>query len=183
MKKMEYKTRQWHEKCFVCCTCHNPIGTKSFIPKEHDIYCAKCYEDKFATKCIKCNKVITQGGVTYRNDPWHRECFTCTHCTKSLAGQRFTSRDDKPYCAECFGELFSKRCTACSKPITGKGGFGNTKFIAFEKLAWHYECFICALCNESMVGKGFIQDEVVGIICPECARKKMLEEMEAENQE
>ena len=57
MKKMEYKTRQWHEKCFVCCTCHNPIGTKSFIPKEHDIYCAKCYEDKFATKCIKCNKV------------------------------------------------------------------------------------------------------------------------------
>ena len=69
MKKMEYKTRQWHEKCFVCCTCNNPIGTKSFIPKvggggaspdppqEHDIYCAGCYEDKFATKCIKCVKV------------------------------------------------------------------------------------------------------------------------------
>ena len=33
MKKMEYKSRQWHEKCFVCCTCKNPIGTKSFIPK------------------------------------------------------------------------------------------------------------------------------------------------------
>merc|ERR1712029_158388 len=182
MKKMEYKTRQWHEKCFVCCTCKQPIGTKSFIPKEHDIYCAKCYEEKFATKCIKCNKVITQGGVTYRNEPWHRECFTCTHCQKSLAGQRFTSRDDKPYCADCFGELFSKRCTACSKPITGKGGFGNTKFIAFEKLAWHYECFICAMCKESMVGKGFIQDEG-NIICPECARKKMLEEMEAESQD
>ncbi len=59
MKKMEYKTRQWHEKCFVCCTCKNPIGTKSFIPKEHDIYCAKCYEDKFATKCTKCKKVRT----------------------------------------------------------------------------------------------------------------------------
>merc|ERR1712179_488625 len=66
MKKMEYKTRQWHEKCFTCCVCTNPIGTKSFIPKEHDIYCASCYEDKFATKCIKCSKVITSGGVTYR---------------------------------------------------------------------------------------------------------------------
>ncbi len=65
-------------------------------------------------------QVITQGGVTYRNDPWHRECFTCTHCQKSLAGQRFTSREDKPYCADCFGELFSKRCTACEKPITGR---------------------------------------------------------------
>ena len=57
MKKMEYKTRQWHEKCFVCCVCNNPIGTKSFIPKENDIYCTTCYEDKFATKCVKCNKV------------------------------------------------------------------------------------------------------------------------------
>ena len=71
--------------------------------------------------------MITQGGVTYRNDPWHRECFTCTHCQKSLAGQRFTSRDDKPYCADCFGELFSKRCTACSKPITGKESLSSTQ--------------------------------------------------------
>jgi len=182
MKKMEYKTRQWHERCFVCCTCKNPIGTKSFIPKDHDIYCAKCYEDKFATKCIKCNKVITQGGVTYRNEPWHRECFTCTNCQKSLAGQRFTSREDKPYCAECFGELFSKRCTACSKPITGKGGLGSTRFVAFETLAWHNECFFCAICKNSMVGKGFIQ-EGDDIICPDCARKKMLEEMEAAEQQ
>ena len=66
MKKMEYKTRQWHEKCFVCCTCKNPIGTKSFIPKEHDIYCAKCYEEKFATKCIKCSKV-RHSTVTHRS--------------------------------------------------------------------------------------------------------------------
>ena len=57
MKKMEYKTRQWHEKCFVCCTCNTIIGTKSFIPKENEIYCTSCYEDKFATKCVKCNKV------------------------------------------------------------------------------------------------------------------------------
>ena len=53
MKKMEYKTRQWHEKCFVCCTCKNPIGTKSFIPKEHDIYCAKCYE-------VQISKILVQ---------------------------------------------------------------------------------------------------------------------------
>jgi hypothetical protein len=64
-------------------------------------------------------QIITSGGVTYKNEPWHRECFTCTHCNTSLAGQRFTSRDEKPYCADCFGELFAKRCTACSKPITG----------------------------------------------------------------
>ena len=73
----------------------------------------------------------------------------------------FSNKDWKSLAKTCVGFL----------NISGKGGFGNTKFIAFEKLAWHYECFICACCNESMVGKGFIQDEGA-IICPECARKK-----------
>ena len=57
--------------------------------------------------------------MTYRNAAYHRECFTCTNCTKTLAGQRFTSREELPYCADCFAQLFSKRCNACSKPITG----------------------------------------------------------------
>lgn len=169
-KKMEYKGRQWHEKCFSCCVCKSPIGTKSFIPRENDIYCTSCYEEKFATRCIKCNKIITSGGVTYKNEPWHRECFTCTHCNTSLAGQRFTSRDDKPYCAECFGELFAKRCTACSRPITGIGG---TRFISFEDRHWHNDCFICAVCNCSLVGKGFITDGS-DILCPDCAKERLM---------
>uniref|UniRef100_A0AAR5P7Z5 LIM zinc-binding domain-containing protein n=1 Tax=Dendroctonus ponderosae TaxID=77166 RepID=A0AAR5P7Z5_DENPD len=169
-KKMEYKTRQWHEKCFCCCVCKVPIGTQSFIPREQEIYCAKCYEDKYATRCIKCNKVITSGGVTYKNEPWHRECFTCTHCQKSLAGERFTSRDEKPYCADCFGELFAKRCFACNRPITGIGG---TKFISFEDRHWHNDCFFCATCRTSLVGRGFITDQE-DIICPECAKQKLI---------
>ncbi|XP_055629914.1 prickle planar cell polarity protein 3-B isoform X5 [Toxorhynchites rutilus septentrionalis] len=169
-KKMEYKTRQWHEKCFCCCVCKTAIGTKSFIPREQEIYCAGCYEEKYATRCIKCKKIITSGGVTYKNEPWHRECFTCTHCQVSLAGQRFTSRDEKPYCAECFGELFAKRCTSCVKPITGIGG---TRFISFEDRHWHNDCFICALCKTSLVGRGFITDEQ-DVICPECAKQKLM---------
>ncbi len=54
---MEYKSRQWHEKCFACFVCKTPIGTKSFIPREQDIYCSGCYEEKFATRCVKCTKV------------------------------------------------------------------------------------------------------------------------------
>ncbi|XP_069194174.1 four and a half LIM domains protein 2 isoform X4 [Procambarus clarkii] len=169
-KKMEYKARQWHEKCFCCCVCKTPIGTKSFIPRDQEIYCASCYEEKFATRCVKCSKIITSGGVTYKNDPWHRECFTCTNCNASLAGQRFTSRDDKPYCADCFGELFAKRCTACTKPITGIGG---TRFISFEDRHWHNDCFICAECKGSLVGKGFITDGA-DILCPECAKQKLM---------
>uniref|UniRef100_A0A914DKM7 Uncharacterized protein n=1 Tax=Acrobeloides nanus TaxID=290746 RepID=A0A914DKM7_9BILA len=170
MKKMEYKGKQWHDKCFCCAHCKVPIGTKSFIPKNEEVYCAQCYEEKFATRCTKCKKVISTGGVTYKNEPWHRECFCCTQCNASLAGQRFTSKDEKPYCANCYGELFAKRCNSCVKPITGIGG---AKFISFEDRHWHNDCFICAQCTTSLVGKGFITDGA-DILCPECAKARLM---------
>uniref|UniRef100_A0A0N4ZNF6 Non-specific serine/threonine protein kinase n=1 Tax=Parastrongyloides trichosuri TaxID=131310 RepID=A0A0N4ZNF6_PARTI len=170
MKKMEYKGKKWHEKCFCCLECKVPIGTKSFIPKNEEVYCATCYEDKFATKCKSCKKVITTGGVTYKNDPYHRECFCCQNCHASLAGQRFTSKEDKPYCANCYGELFAKRCVSCTKPITGIGG---SKFISFEDRNYHNDCFICNQCSISLVGKGFITDGA-DILCPECAKARLM---------
>ncbi|CEF66756.1 Four and a half LIM domains protein 3 [Strongyloides ratti] len=170
MKKMEYKGKKWHEKCFCCLECKVPIGTKSFIPKNDDVYCATCYEDKFATKCKSCKKVITTGGVTYKNEPYHRECFCCQNCRSSLAGQRFTSKDDQPYCANCYGELFAKRCVSCTKPITGIGG---SKFISFEDRNYHNDCFICNQCSISLVGKGFITDGA-DILCPECAKARLM---------
>ena len=101
--------------------------------------------------------------------------------------QKFASREDRPYCAVCFGELFAKRCVSCilldrccdlmryrcaccGKPITGQGG---TRFISFEGRHWHSACFVCALCKQSMAGKGFITDGE-DIICPECAKDKLM---------
>ncbi|KRX65517.1 Four and a half LIM domains protein 2, partial [Trichinella britovi] len=170
MKKMEYKGKEWHDKCFCCAICKTPIGTRSFIPKNDEVYCAGCFEEKFATRCTKCKQVITSGGVTYKNEPWHRECFGCANCGCSLAGHRFTSKDDKPYCADCFGELFAKRCIECTKPITAIGG---TKFISFEDRHWHNDCFKCAQCEMSLVGQGFITDGP-DILCPECAKAKLM---------
>jgi len=69
--------------------------------------------------CALVCQVITKSGITYKNTAWHRDCFTCTHCSKTLAGEKFTSQDDQPYCAECYGELFAKKCDNCLKPITG----------------------------------------------------------------
>ena len=63
--------------------------------------------------------MINKGGITYKNTPWHRDCFTCNNCKKVLAGEKFTSRDDKPYCADGFGDLFAKKCIKCTQPITG----------------------------------------------------------------
>ena len=93
----------------------------------------------------------------------------CARCEVQLAGQKFAAREDAPYCAHCFGELFAKRCAACSRPITGQGGTRYRdsekdvwsihvtlfvrRFISFEGRHWHSDCFVCALCKQSMAGK------------------------------
>lgn len=63
---------------------------------------------------------ITTGGVTYREQPWHKECFVCAACGKLLSGQRFTSRDDSAYCLNCFCDLHAKKCAGCTHPISGE---------------------------------------------------------------
>ncbi|CUT98901.1 four and A half lim domains [Echinococcus multilocularis] len=166
MRKYEYRGQQWHEECFVCVECKQPIGAKSFIPRDNQVVCVPCYEAKYAQRCTKCSEVIRRGGVTYKGNPWHKECFTCTSCGKQLAGLKFTSKDEQPYCADCYGDLFAKKCTKCGKPITG---FGGCKFISFEDRHWHSECFACSKCDCNLVGRGFLTNEDQ-IMCSDCGR-------------
>ena len=56
-RKMEYKDSSWHETCFICHRCQQPIGTKSFIPKDNQNFCVPCYEKQYAMQCVQCKKV------------------------------------------------------------------------------------------------------------------------------
>lgn len=56
-----------------------------------------------------------------------------------MSGQQFTSRDEKPYCAECFGKLLAES-NSCSKPGTGK----PTLFI-------NYMRFLNAACHRAQI--------------------------------
>ncbi|CAM2096525.1 unnamed protein product [Caretta caretta] len=165
-RKMEYKGNSWHETCFICHRCQQPIGTKTFIPKDNQNFCVPCYEKQFAMQCVQCKKAITTGGVTYREQPWHKECFVCTGCKKQLSGQRFTSRDEFAYCLSCFCNLYAKKCAGCTNPISGLGG---TKYISFEERQWHNDCFNCKKCSLSLVGRGFLTERD-DILCPECGK-------------
>ena len=72
-----------------------------------------------------------------------------------------------------------QRCASrgCSrsryKNMTVSTGIGGTRFISFEGRHWHNDCFVCSSCRGSLVGKGFIT-EADDIICPECAKKKLM---------
>ncbi|XP_066525462.1 four and a half LIM domains protein 3b [Hoplias malabaricus] len=163
-RKLEYGGSVWHEECFVCRVCEKSLGSHAFIPDKDEYYCVPCYEKRFAPRCTHCKQVLLQGGVTYRDEPWHRECFVCSECEAPLAGQPFTSQGEKPYCVKCYSSLYAQKCAFCNKAITG---FGDGKYISFEDRQWHQSCFKCSGCSVSLVGAGFYPSGVK-ILCKDC---------------
>ncbi|XP_022082070.1 prickle-like protein 3 isoform X2 [Acanthaster planci] len=164
--RLGFQGKEWHDKCFRCKVCDKQIGTGSFVPKDSSVYCTKCYEDTFGIKCTGCGQIISSGGLSYQKKPWHRDCFCCSGCSKSLWNQRFTLRDEKRYCADCYGEKFARRCSACLKPIVGQG---STTYVCFEDRNWHNSCFKCQKCQVSLVNECFVMDGQ-DIVCPNCAQ-------------
>lgn len=64
-KKMEHKGNSWHENCFTCNRCQQPIGTRSFVLKDANNYCLPCYEKQFAQQCVYCKKVEPREAFIY----------------------------------------------------------------------------------------------------------------------
>ncbi|XP_032436124.1 four and a half LIM domains protein 3-like isoform X2 [Xiphophorus hellerii] len=163
-RMLEYDGAAWHEDCFLCSGCRKPIGAEAFVPDAGRFYCQACYEQQVAPRCSHCRKALTKGGLTYRGEVWHRDCFLCCGCGSPLAGQTFTSQGERPFCVRCFSNLYAKKCAACNAPITG---FGDGKYVSFEERQWHQPCFKCSRCSVSLVGSGFFPDRDQ-ILCADC---------------
>lgn len=176
-KRIEYRGQDYHPECFVCSGCTKPFGGESFFNKENEgLFCHACHQERYVSKCAKCQGALTDGGLSYRDQSYHRECFVCSVCTGSLAGKRFTVVDETPICSDCYKTHHAKPCFSCTSPILNQMG-KPTKYITFEERYWHHECFNCTGCNSSLVGKGFVtaprsapQDEQK-VYCPPCGRQ------------
>ncbi|XP_008579567.1 PREDICTED: four and a half LIM domains protein 2 [Galeopterus variegatus] len=116
-RKMEYKGSSWHETCFICHRCQQPIGTKSFIPKDNQNFCVPCYEKQHALQCVQCKKyslpflmrdsfslLTGLGGtkyISFEERQWHNDCFNCKKCSLSLVGRGFLTERDDILCPDC----------------------------------------------------------------------------------
>ncbi len=70
-----------------------------------------------------------------RNEPWHKECFVCQHCSCQLAGQKFASRYGQfiPILEKC---CYWISCRICSQYNVLIYGLFNTTTILVEE-NWH----------------------------------------------
>ncbi|CAO3643190.1 unnamed protein product [Cunninghamella echinulata] len=68
-------------------------------------------------RCGACDELINGMAITAAGHRWHTECFKCYHCKQDLEHIAFYVKDQLPYCALDYHELFTTRCDYCHTPI------------------------------------------------------------------
>lgn len=106
----------WHQNCFNCqhAGCNKTFATEPFFEHGERPFCEAHYNMQIGSKCgtwynlrLTCSgKPITSKHVSALGRKWHEQCFKCTFCHNSLAGQDFAEERQKPYCKDCYGKLF-----------------------------------------------------------------------------
>lgn len=188
MPTIIYDGKRYHQQCFVCDSCNQPIeAEKEFSLKDDGrMICGRC---TVFPVCAGCHKKMT-GTITHANGKqYHPDCFKCEECNTKLVGG-YAKVGDRCVCKACATKLSGQKssggpgqkisggpggksaeapaCVRCGKAVTGR-------FIRADKGdAFHPECFTCAFCNDPL--KSYVRDEnrkftyqKALYVCPCCA--------------
>uniref|UniRef100_A0ACB8G3N7 Cysteine and glycine-rich protein 3 n=1 Tax=Sphaerodactylus townsendi TaxID=933632 RepID=A0ACB8G3N7_9SAUR len=61
-------------------------------------------------KCPRCNKsVYAAEKIMGGGKPWHKTCFRCAFCGKSLESTNVTDKDGEIYCKVCYAKNFGPK--------------------------------------------------------------------------
>lgn len=153
--RLKAGNRLYHNECFTCYACQNPISGKYF-DMESRIYCEKDYQSIFVYDCARCNKKIYTNSISNDDDVYHVECFKCDRCDKALVENGmslpFVAKDSKLYCADCAPT--GKTCFHCDKEIFGPTAIQTTPTPEIGQVAYHRDCFNCGDCGGPIIKPG-----------------------------
>eukprot|EP00457_Paulinella_chromatophora_P003004 gb/GEZN01003009.1/.p1 GENE.gb/GEZN01003009.1/~~gb/GEZN01003009.1/.p1 ORF type:complete len:634 (-),score=57.37 gb/GEZN01003009.1/:232-2133(-) len=164
----------FHGDHFTCSVCTMGLKGVKFQRREDSFFCAGCYSDKFAHRCLHCNhKIEGKRAISVMGSYYHPEHFVCFKCEKPLAGgQYFEGPDKHPYCEDDFYLLSATSCALCGKAVTEKEGK-----VTVEGSIYHPNCVNCEQCGKRLddggsivkrLGKLYCKDDYLTLFCKIC---------------
>lgn len=136
-KKMEHKGSSWHENCFACNRCQQPIGTRSFVQKDSSNYCLPCYEKQYAQKCCYCKMVR---GQTVQVDQPRSETRPCASTQRSeswrAAEAAEESTDVEPQWMVTAAHCWTLRPASVAQVSKQQKGTSRSETIWTGRLIW-----------------------------------------------
>lgn len=113
------------------------------------IYCAKCQK--------KCSGEVLRVTDKY----FHKSCFQCVTCNKSLAAGGFFAKESNYYCVADYQKMYGTKCAVCQLYVEGEvvSTMGNT---------YHQKCFTCTKCRQPFESGSKVTNTGKEILCEKC---------------
>lgn len=121
------------------------LSSADFLPGCAFTHRLRAFRFSFAGKtkilCAKCQKKCSGEVLRVTDKYFHKSCFQCVKCSKSLAIGGFFSKDNNYYCVTDYQKTFGTKCAVCQDYVEGEvvSTMGNT---------YHQKCFTCTKCNQ-----------------------------------
>ncbi|CAH8494121.1 unnamed protein product [Schistosoma turkestanicum] len=90
--------------------------------------------------CENCRRKCRGDVLRVSNKYFHKDCFKCTRCNKSLEHGGFFMKDGGYYCQEDYQRHFVAKCKICSEDLTGE-------VVTALNFSFHRGCFKCNECS------------------------------------
>ncbi len=103
---ISYAEKDYHQTCFKCDICSIELTKMKKIMNgsQGNLYCEICFVKHLSPKCGKCNEPIPPQfpGTVYEDKIFHKSCFACARCKKTLANKKFFKAGKLLICEACF---------------------------------------------------------------------------------
>uniref|UniRef100_A0AAG5D847 LIM zinc-binding domain-containing protein n=1 Tax=Anopheles atroparvus TaxID=41427 RepID=A0AAG5D847_ANOAO len=118
---------------------------------------------KSKIQCSKCQKKCSGEVLRVSDRYFHKTCFQCTKCNKSLATGGFFSKDGSYYCTFDYQKLYGTKCAACGQYVEGEvvSTMGNT---------YHQKCFTCSKCKQPFKSGSKVTNTGKEVLCESCVK-------------
>eukprot|EP01087_Luapelamoeba_hula_P015975 TRINITY_DN4859_c0_g1_i1.p1 TRINITY_DN4859_c0_g1~~TRINITY_DN4859_c0_g1_i1.p1 ORF type:complete len:358 (-),score=41.09 TRINITY_DN4859_c0_g1_i1:39-1088(-) len=161
------KPGKYHQNCFVCSSCRNPITSSYTLDPDDKILCEPCANKQLnieSSNCGACGRAIEGHSVIATGAHYHPKCFACSKCHADLNVVPFLPSSSGLQCKNCVLSERGEICCTCNKLIDAGG------VLAMDK-RFHPACFNCATCKANLSQLGSFVAGVSGPICPNCAKQ------------
>ncbi|KAA3682063.1 actin-binding LIM protein [Paragonimus westermani] len=111
--------------------------------------------------CEKCKRKCRGDVLRVSDKYFHKDCFKCSKCSKSLETGGFFIKDDGFYCQEDYQRYFIAKCKICSFDLVGE-------IVTVLDYSFHRECFKCTICATTFNPGDRVTVWHERFFCPNC---------------
>lgn len=164
-RKTKYNGLEYHQDCFICSSCHQPIKKSFYNMGNNEFRCSDCQNQlQSMVICRQCSKPIEdESYIEHKNQPMHSECFLCCLCSQPLENMLFVEHDNQPYCVKCHMDKFAQTCAICERAFPP-----GTSMRKHDNQYFHIECFRCFHCGNVILTKNYVVNSEQQRLCNMC---------------